>query len=157
MEPRKGERPKQPEFEAFLEQSIEGGLRHVLGQSGLQMVLSQYPLDRISKDPAVFHKVLKDIFMETGAAIIEREVARRLLENVGNELEATGRSGHRWLATASSNGKGAVRVSKKEKEVLRQFLAPESLPEGRPTRGGLEETPIELTATRFAHAFKKGI
>ncbi|HVC26815.1 MAG TPA: hypothetical protein VND40_01515 [Nitrososphaerales archaeon] len=155
MEPGRGERPKRPEFEAILEQSIENGLRNILGESGFQMVISQYPLNRISTDPAMFHKIMKDIFMESGAAIIEREVARRLLEGVGDERRARGRSHHSWLA-AASNGKASGRVSKKEKEVLRQFLALESLSEGHPAKAKAEAPPMDLTATTFAYAFKKG-
>lgn len=153
MNPGPGELPKQPEFEAILEQSIEEGLRHILGQSGLEMVLNLYPLKRISADPVVLHEALKDIFMGSGAAIIEREVARRLLENVGN-AKAEGRRRHSWLA-AASNRRSSGGVSKREKQVLRQFLALESLARGG-SRLKLGATPVELTAENFAYAFKKG-
>jgi hypothetical protein len=119
-------------------------------------VLSQYPLKHISTDPAKFHKILREIFQESGAAIIEREVARRLLDNVGNEMIVDGNSRRSWLATASSKGKESGRVSKKEKEVLRQFLVPDSLPKGRAGKEKPREAPIDLTVAQFAYAFKKG-
>ena len=153
---------KRPEFEAILEQSIEGGLREVLGESGFQMVQSHYPLNHLSTDPVTFHKVLKDIFMENGAAIIEREIARKLLDKVGPVGTGGGRL-HRWLATAASSTKGPGRASAREKEVLRQFVALATLPRSHPSRAMLDEgagaseaTSIELTSTRFASAFKKG-
>ena len=157
MGPEREERPGQPEFDAVLRRSVEDGLRHVLGESGLQLVLSLYPIERISADPVALHEALKDIFMASGAAIIEREVARRLLEAVGNQANSDG--GHRrsWLAAATSHEKSAGRVSRKEKEVLRQFLALESLARGGHMRGKPDEIPIEMTAANFAFAFKKGI
>ncbi len=144
-----------PEYEAILERSIADGLRNVLGDSGLQMVLTQYPLERISADPIVFHEAMKDIFMESGAAIIEREVARRLLDSVGNGGKLGGRSHLSWLA-AASKGDVRGRVSKREKEVLRRFLALESLSTGRGPKGRGEAPTIDLTAATFAFAFKKG-
>jgi hypothetical protein len=155
LDPGDGPRPKQPEFKAILEQSIVDGLRHVLGESGLQMVLSQYPLDSISADPMMFRNAMEDIFMESGAAIIEREVARRLLDAVGDEKGAGVRSRHSWL-TAASNQKAPGRASKKEKEVLRQFLALESLSKGHSAEGKGQSPQIDLTAATFAYAFKKG-
>jgi len=155
LEPDRQERPRQPEFDAILEKSIEEGLRNILGQSGFQLVLSLYPLRRISADPAMFHEILSGVFQETGAALIEREVAGRLLQNVGNGMDVGGASRLSWL-TAASRRKESDRVSKREKEVLRQFLAPESLTEGRARKARPEVTQIDLTAARFAFAFKKG-
>jgi len=140
----------------MLEQSIEGGLRHVCGQSGLQLVLSLYPLKQISTDPATFHKVLRDVFQESGAVIIEREVARRLLESVGNGITVEGGSRRSWPATASSRGNDSGRVSRKEKELLRQFLEVESLPKSRPWKEKPGATQTDLTVAQFAFAFKKG-
>jgi hypothetical protein len=156
LEQERRQRPKQPDFDAILEKSIEGGLRHVCGQSGLQLVLSLYPLKQISTDPAMFHKVLREIFQESGAVIIEREVARRLLEEVGNEMTVEGNSRRSWLATANSKGKESGRVSQKEKEVLQQFLDPESFPKVHARKEKPGETPIDLTVEQFAYAFKKG-
>jgi len=156
LEPDRRERPNQPEFEGILEKSIQEGLRNILGQSGLQLVLSLYPLKHISTDPAMFHKILRDVFKESGAALIEREVAERLLQNVGNGTEVRGASRRSWLTPAGSGGKESDRVSKKEKEVLRQFLALEPLTQGRTRMVRSEVTQIDLTADRFAYAFKKG-
>jgi len=156
LEPERRERPKQPEFEAILEKSIEEGLRNILGQSGLQLVLSLRPLKRISSDPALFHEVLRDVFQERGAALIEREVAGRLLKNIGNEMNVGRASRGSWLTPAGSWEKQSDWVSKKEKEVLRQFLALESLTEDRTRKARSEATQIDLTAANFAYAFKKG-
>jgi hypothetical protein len=157
LEPgRRGQPKKQPDFDAILEQSIEGGLRHVCGQSGLELVLSLCPLKQVSIDPAVFHKVLRDVFKESGAVIIEREVARRLLQSVGDDVTVEGDSRRSWLATARSGGKESGRGSKKENDVLRQFPEPESLPKGHARKEKPVATPIDLTVAQFAYAFKKG-
>ena len=156
MERERRGRPKQPGFDPILEQSIEDGLLDIAGQSGLQLVLSLYPLKQISTDPAMFHKVLRDVFKESGAVIIEREVARRLLERVGNDMTVEGDSRRSWLATASSKGKESGRVSKKEKEALREFLELEPLPKGHARKEKPGATPIDLTVAQFAYAFKKG-
>jgi hypothetical protein len=150
-------RPKQHDFfQASIEQSIEGGLRHVCGQSGLELVISLYPLKQISTDPVLFHKVLRDVFKMGGAEIIEREVARRLSQAVGTAMTVDGDSRRSWLAMAPSRRNESGRVSEKGNDVLQQFLEPESLPRGRAARGKPGETPIDLTVAQFAHAFKKG-
>lgn len=140
----------------MLEKSIEDGLRQILGQSGLEMVRNLYPLRRISADPIALHEALKDIFMASGAAIIEKEIARRFLEAAGNEMKVEERSRFLWLAAGASKGRSPGRVSKMEKEVLQQFLALESLARGGHTYATPEPTPIEMTVTNFAYAFKKG-
>src|ERR1700688_3678668 len=84
LEPEPRDGVKRPEFEAIVEQSIDEGLRNVLGESGVKMFLSNHPLDRLSADPVTLHDALKEIFMENGAAVIEREIARRLLDKVGS-------------------------------------------------------------------------
>jgi len=122
----------------------------------MQMVLSLCPLHTITADPAKFHEVLKDIFMESGAVVLEREIGRRLLENVGDGSGLRGSSQHWWLKKATSKARSPGRVSKEEKEVLRQFLALESLPKNHPFGMKAPPTPIDLTAARFAYAFKKG-
>ena len=156
LELRPGRRGKtgRPNFQAILEQSIREGLLHVLGPSGLQMVASLCPLERIPADPARFHEVLKSIFKEGGALIIEREIASRLLEGLGEGPDASSRPSHSWLASASSRAKAPRGASKKEREVLRQFLVLESLPRTHPLQRR-EETQISVTAARFAFAFKK--
>jgi hypothetical protein len=149
-------RPKQPDFDAILEQSIEGGLRQVCGQSGLELVLSLHPLKQISTDPVLFHKVLRDVFKMGGAEVIEREVARRLLQSVGNEITVEGESRLSRLATAPSGRKESARVTKKESDLLQQFLELESLPKSHARKEKPGATPIDLTVAQFAYAFKKG-
>jgi hypothetical protein len=153
--PERRETPGQPELGAVLERSIEEGLRHVLGESGLQLVLSLYPLKRISTDPVMFHKILRDIFNENGAVLIEREVAKTLLANIGNE--ASSEAGPRNLrrAAPSPMSKTPAQVSQME-ETLLKFFALEPLERGGPGNPKPELRQIDLTAARFAHAFKKG-
>jgi hypothetical protein len=161
-EPERG--PERPEFEILLEQSIEDGLREVLGQSGLQMVVRLCPLDRLSTDPAAFHEALKAIFMENGAVIIEREIARRLLDRLGADWAGEGRLHRWWVANgSSSSAKGPQGASAREKKVLREFVALSALPRGHSTEGAprhaegaREAISLELTSIRFGAAFKKG-
>jgi hypothetical protein len=147
---------RRPSFEAAIEKSIEEGLQAILGQSGLQMVLSLHPLDSLSSDPARFHEVLKGIFMSSGAAIIERETARRLVGHLGGGLPRQS-----WLASAAWNANPLRRASKREKKLIREFVELASEPEGylmeldlkapgRTRAGG-----VELTSLTFASAFKK--
>ncbi len=151
---------KAADFQQVLNRSIEQGLRNILGESGTQMVLSVHPLDSISTDFERFHKAMRAIFKDTGAIIIEREIARILLENVGNERNRQGWWLRMWPLTSSSTGTTVGRASEKEKRLLRRFLALESIPGGHsadPERlGEYGEGPIELTAINFAYAFKKG-
>ena len=163
MEPGTRDDVRRAEFEQKVEQSIEEGLREILGQSGLQMVLSHHPLKRLSADPEALHEVLQKIFMDNGALIIEREVARRLLDKVGKERAGEGRLHRWWLPTAASGSKGPGRASASEKRVLRQFVALATLPQGHRravqpgATGGISgATSIEFTSLRFADAFKKG-
>ena len=115
MEPEPGERSGQPEFDAVLEKGIEDGLRHVLGESGLQLVLSLSPLKHISTDPMLFHKILRDVFMESGAVVIEREVAKALLANIESE-DRGGRALPAFLARdAEVQGEG-IRAGLEEGE-----------------------------------------
>jgi hypothetical protein len=157
LEPERNASPEQPEFDEILERSVEEGLRNILGESGMQLVVTLYPLNRISSDPVALHEALKDIFMASGAEIIEREVARKLLETIGSGRDEESRHRRSWLAAAASNWKSSGNASKREKEVLRQFLALESLSRGGHAKARLEETPIEMTVANFARAFKKGI
>ncbi len=155
--------PGVTDFQAVLDKSIEDGLRHVLGESGLQMVLRLHPLPTLSTDPARFHEAMQSIFMENGAAIIEREIARRLLQNAGRE-RTDGRAHRPWFVVADFGARPSGRASKTEKRVLRKFVALASLPHSHltgsislRTRGPRgEASSIELTSLRFADAFKKG-
>ncbi len=127
------------------------------------MVLSHYPLNELSTDPIAFHDFLKGIFMENGSAIIEREIARRLLDGVANGRVGRGGLHLGWLAAATSTPKGPGRALAKEKKILRQFVALATLPRGHqtaanlvPIEGTSRASSIELTSLRFADAFKKG-
>lgn len=141
-----------------LDKSIEEGLRRVLGDSGLKMVLSIHPLGTISSDPARFHQAMKEIFMERGAAIIEAEIARRLLQNARREQ---GRGRRSWFG--SQRRKPSRRVSADDKAVLRRFLTLAALNQGHLSGPALNDARLtgtvssfELTSLRFADAFKKG-
>lgn len=143
---------RRPSFEAAIEKSIEEGLQAILGQSGLQMVLSLHPLDSLASDPARFHEVLKGIFMSSGAAIIEREIARRLVSCLGEGFPR-----QRWLTNSNVLRRG----SNREKELVRRFVALGAEPEGYRVdlelnaAGRTRSSAIELTSLRFASAFKK--
>ena len=127
------------------------------------MVVSDHPVDRLSKDPAILHETLTSIFKEDGALIIEREIARRLLDKAGSEERAASRFSRSWLASALSHRKSAGRVSQKDKELLRGFVGlpfisadqfreeQTAAPSWRGERGSME-----LTALEFASAFRKG-
>jgi len=105
----------------MIEQSIQEGIRHVLGESGLEMLLSLRPLSHLSTDPAGFHEFLKGIFMHDGATIIETEIASRLLEKVGNGRGMEGRSFLSWLGATFSRAKSSGGVSAREKDALGQL------------------------------------
>ena len=141
------------ENDAILEQSIEEGIRHILGESGLEMVLSLHPLAELSADPAGFHAFLKGIFMDDGAAIIEREIGSRLLGKVGNPRTRDGRSFLSRLEATFSRAKSQGSASAREKDALRQFLALESLREGRGEKHGIRRwanraRAFDLSASR---------
>jgi len=95
------------------------------------MVLSLHPLNELSADPAGFHEFLKGIFKEDGAAIIEIEIASRLLEKVGHGRAVEGRSFLSRLGTAFSRAKSSGGVAAREKDALRQFMAFQSVRKGR--------------------------
>lgn len=111
-----------PEFHAILDESVEEGLLHVLGASGLQMLRNIYPLSEISTDPQKFDAALTSIFKEHGASIIEREIARRMLEKASEAEEVGGRQGRSWLPRLLLAGRSAKRVPKRERQRLLDFI-----------------------------------
>ena len=115
-----------PEFHAILDESVEEGLLHVLGASGLQMLRNIYPLSEISTDPKKFDVALTSIFKEGGASLIEREIARRMLEKASEAEESEGNSGHSWVPALSR--KSSKRVSLKERQLLLDFISLASFP-----------------------------
>jgi hypothetical protein len=120
----------------MVEQSIQEGIRHVLGESGLAMVLSLHPLSRVSSDPLRFHELLIGIFREDGAAIIEMEIATRLLEKFGSDGGEQGRSFLSRLAATFSRAKSSGGASTREGDAFRQFLALESVRKSRSAEDG---------------------
>jgi hypothetical protein len=150
-----------PEHQAILEQSIQEGIRHVLGESGLEMVLSLHPLSHLSADPVAFHGFLKGIFMDDGAAIIEIEIASRLLDKVGNSRGREGRSFLSWLGATFSRARSPGAGSARENDALRQFLALESVRKSRSSEDKLgahcwtnRGRSLELTVSRFPFPLK---
>lgn len=127
-----------------------------MGESGLKMLLTYHPLHLLSTDPVAFHGVLKGIFMENGAAIIEREIARRLLDNMESGRQEAGRLRRLWLGKFASQWDARGKASSREKKVLSQFLALAAVPVGHPSSGGRDTASIEITSMNFASAFKKG-
>jgi hypothetical protein len=149
-----------PEHE-MVQESIQEGIRHILGESGLAMVLSIRPLSQLSADPSGFHEFLKGIFRDDGAAIIEIEIARRLLEKVGKGHVSEGRSFLSRLGSVFSRTRSTGGSSAREQDALRQFLALESVRKSRSAEdrvGGYSRAnrgrSFELIASRFAFASK---
>jgi len=143
------------EHEAILEQSIEEGIRHILGESGLEMVLSLHPLTELSTDAVGFHEFLRGIFMDDGAAIIEREIASLLLGKLGDARRSEGGAFLSWLGSAFSRAKSPRGTSARERDALRQFLALESLRGDREEKLGVHRwanraRSFDLSASRFA-------
>jgi hypothetical protein len=151
---------KRVDFQNVLARSIEQGLRNVLGESGAQVVLSLHSLESLSSDSERFHRAITAIFLDSGAAILEREIARLLLENIGNEPDREGWWLRVWQMGGSSKGQASGRPSEKEKRILQQFLALASIPHDHPTDSEQVEErddgSLEQTAAKFAYAFKKG-
>ena len=163
MKPGDRDGVERPEFEAVLEQSIEEGLHYVLGESGVKMVLTTHSLAELSENHLRLHEALSDIFMENGATLIEREIAKRLLDKVGSARDGARRSNSSWLTAARSSASAEGRATARERKVLREFMALALLPrdhqasaEPDATHGRIQARSIELTSVRFASAFKKG-
>lgn len=152
-------RPRQGGFQTLLDQSVEEGLRYVLGESGLQMVLALYPLEDLSKDPGEFHLAMASIFKPRGAAMIEQEIARRLLDLAGDQRMGAGRKGHRWLSSLRTGERRSGTISASDMKTLRRFAALASLPEGDEEGGPAlpaSRRQPGVRYARFAAAFKTG-
>lgn len=95
----------------ILESSISRGLREVVGPAGLKLVSMELPVEKAAEDPRKFHEVLVSIFMPRGALLIEREIARRLLDRLG---KMDGNPGTEGLAEPEIQRRHQV-------ELLREF------------------------------------
>jgi hypothetical protein len=151
---------RRAESTAVLERSIQDGLRYVIGESGLEMILKDHPLETLSSDVAGFHAVLVEIFKENGAALIEREIAGRLLDGAGRQRGPSGLPGH---SSGLSSAGRPPRMSRDDARALRQLVQLAIAPRGR--HGGSSQSilvgegtssSIETTSLAFADAFKKG-
>jgi hypothetical protein len=161
LRPGEASNPTNPDFQATLEASVLEGLRYVLGESGLQMVLRMHPLPSLSSNPAEFHEAMVDIFKEGGAQIIEREIARRLLQKTAMQ-EGREQPHHHWFTITALGGSSRGKVSSSERRVLKRFVALASLPNDHRVESASSSpfivpasNSIELTSLRFAAAFKK--
>jgi len=145
--------------ELLISESVEEGLSHVLGESGLSLVRSLFPKGKLPTDPSAFDSVLESVFMADGAIIIEREIAKRLLEKAGADYRG-GRTFRSWLAVLSSHSSHSKGVTAGEKKKLRRFAAMAAVPSSHSetTPLGAKKGPasLEVTSLRFADAFQKG-
>ncbi len=161
LEPGVRKKSGAPDFQVVLEQSVTEGLRQVVGESGLQMLLSLHPLPSLAADPLRFHQAMTEIFQERGAHIIECEIARILLRNTADQV-GKDRPHHRWSGLVALAGAPNHSVTSNEKKILKRFVELATLPSDGAHRSELVshhnrqlEASIELTSQRFAAAFKK--
>ena len=67
----------------ILERSIEEGLRSVVGQSGVEMILRLGSVEPFAADPRKLHELLVSIFADQGALTIERAIVGTLMDKLG--------------------------------------------------------------------------
>src|SRR5579863_787724 len=83
--------PRQKAARRILEECIADGLREVTGEAGYGLVSKLHPLDAAAADPRKLHEVLVSVFKEQGAVVIEREIAKQLLDRLaGGERKPKG-------------------------------------------------------------------
>jgi len=135
--------PQQKAARRILEECIADGLREVAGEDGHELVSKLFPLDLAAADPRKLHEVLVSVFKEKGAVVIEREVAKRLLDRLAGE-EPMHDTGH---AVKTIDGEVQQQI-----EILRRFAEVAGLPGARGRARG-KTADLGLTAVSFADAF----
>lgn len=126
-----------------MEECIGDGLRQVAGQDGFELVAKLHPIDLAAADPRKLHEILVSVFAEKGAVVIEREIARRLLDRLAGE-EPDSKPIHEKLTT-----EGQIQ---RQVETLRRFAEVAGLP-GSKGRARSRMTDLGSTAVSFADAF----
>jgi L-fucose mutarotase/ribose pyranase (RbsD/FucU family) len=69
-------------FPSMLRESMQSGIRSVLGESVLQAVRSLLPLDDCVQRPDEFHHKLSPIFGDRGAETLEKMVVKDLFRKL---------------------------------------------------------------------------
>jgi hypothetical protein len=136
--------PQQKAARRILEESIADGLREIVGEDGYELVTRLHPLDLSAADPRKLHELLVSVFKEKGAVMIEREIARRLLDRLASE---EGKS-----ANPRPEEQSVDREIQHQVEVLRRFAEVAGLP-GAKIRARGKTPDLGSTAVSFADAF----
>jgi hypothetical protein len=92
----------------ILRRSIDEGLRDVFDAGGIEMIFRMNPVDSLIDEPRRLHEFLVGVFAETGALLIERKIAERLLDNLRGDA-----SGAQAEAKAVRRFVDQMRVEKK--------------------------------------------
>jgi hypothetical protein len=132
-----------------LQASIEQGMGAVLGKSGLDMITRSAPLEVLASDPRKLHEILVSIFTKKGALIIEREIARSLLDALG---EATHDAADQVGANSAVDND-----LERQRNVVRLFAKVAALPKGHL---GLQQTLSAASgkgAVSFFESAAKGL
>ena len=70
------------DFSSVLRESIQNGIRNVLGEGVLQAVRSRLQIDKCSQQPEEFHGQLSPIFGEGGAKTLETVIVKDLFQKL---------------------------------------------------------------------------
>jgi hypothetical protein len=135
--------PQQKAARRILEECIADGLREVAGEDGYELVSKLHPLDLAAADPRKLHELLVSVFKEKGAVVIEREIAKRLLDRLAGD-EPKPNAGHQEKTVD-----GEIR---EQVETLRRFAEVAGLP-GAKGRARGRTADLGSTAVSFADAF----
>lgn len=126
-----------------MEECIGEGLRRVAGEDGLELVAKLHPIDLAAADPRKLHEILVSVFAEKGAVVIEREIARCLLDRLAGE-QPEPESMHEKVTA-----EGQIQ---RQVETLRRFAELAGLP-GSKGRARSRTSDLGSTAVSFADAF----
>jgi len=128
----------------MLEASIADGLNRIVGPAGFKLITMEVPLHRAAENPKLFHDVIVSIFMERGASLIEREIAKNLLLRLSMPDISHG------SAEKQAHGQPAHVDARHQVELLRRFAKSADLP------GHQSSESIDSAADSFAEAFTTG-
>ena len=70
------------EFSQALHESILDGLKNVLGESGMNVILLNIELDKCTNNPEALHMSLQDVFKD-GACVLEKVIVKELFRKLG--------------------------------------------------------------------------
>ncbi|MDG6939290.1 MAG: hypothetical protein JRN39_02695 [Nitrososphaerota archaeon] len=75
-----------PEFYDILQSCVHDGLKNVLGEIGMNVVLFHLKLDGLVREPKEFHERLRSVFKE-GGLTLEKVIAKDLYRRLGLSYE----------------------------------------------------------------------